>query len=241
MNFSPPTYTGNLLNLVVGETHDAQIKPGALPDQIGAGDSFLQTAADGKSYPGTLNFVFNTAPALKSYQFDTDTSATPIVYDENGVAVSGMTQQAVIGVPAGATSVTLTFWRPQRKAGPGETGNVGGWIDIGGLQYRIDLPNAARSPQNGADLPGTHSSWGAYSNASANGVAVTTTPNDEGVNDPAADAPSNPANTMTFTLSLTKCFSEWSSFGPGTEIRLDIEAVSQYGDNAAQGLRMVLQ
>ena len=241
VNFSPPTYSGNLLNLVVGDTHDAQIKPGALPDQIRAGDSFLQTAADGKSYPGTLNFVFNTAPALESYQFDTDASATQIVYDANGVAVSGMTQQAVIAVPHGATAVTFTFWRPQRKAGPGETGNAGGWIDIGNLQYRVDLPNAARNPQGGTDLPGTHSSRGAYSNASANGVAVATTPNDEGVNDPAADAASDPANTMTFTLSLTKSFSGWLSFGPGTEIRLDIEAVSQYGDNAAQGLRLVLQ
>jgi hypothetical protein len=241
VNFSPPTYTGNLLNLVVGDTHDAQIKPGALPDQIGAGDSFLQTAADGKSYPGTLNFVFNTAPALKSYRFDTDASVTPIVYDEYGAAVSGMSREAVIGVPHGATAVTFTFWRPQRKASPGEAGNAGGWIDIGGLQYRIDLPNAVRDPQTGAALPGTHSSWGAYSDASANGVPVATTPNDEGVNDPAADAPSNPAGTITFTLSLTKSFSDWRSFGPGTEIRLDIEAVSQYGDNAAQGLRLVLQ
>jgi hypothetical protein len=241
VNFLPPTYTGNLLNLVVGETHDAQIKPGALPDQIGAGDSFLQTSSDGKSYPGTLNFVFNTAPALKSYQFDTDAVAIPIVYDANGTVVSGMTQQAVIAVPHGATAVTFTFWRPQRKAGPGETGNAGGWIDIGGLQYRIDLPNAVRDPQTGAELPGTHSSRGAYSNANANGVPVATTPNDEGVNDPAADAPSNPAGTITFTLSLTKSFSDWLSFGPGTEIRLDIEAVSQYGDNAAQGLRLVVQ
>jgi hypothetical protein len=241
MNFSPATYTGNLLNLVVGETRDAQIKPGALPDQIGAGDSFLQMAADGKSYPGTLNFVFNTAPALKSYRFDTDATATQIVYDESGAVVSGMTREAVIAVPSGATSITLTFWRPQRKAGPGETGNSGGWIDIGGLRYEIDLPNSARDPQTGTDLPGTHSAWGAYSNASANGVPVATTPNDEGVNDPAADAASNPANTMTFTLSLTKSFSGWLSFGPGTEIRLDIAAVSQYGDNAAQGLRLVLQ
>jgi hypothetical protein len=240
VNFAPPTYTGTSLNISKLDM-DAQISPGALPSEIGPGDSFIQTAPDGVSYPGMLNFVFNTAPALKSYQFNTDAAPTEMVYDGSGVAWPGMTPGTRLVVPAGATSIALTWWRPQRKAGPGETGNADGWVDIGGLGYNADIPNAAQASEGGPFLSGTHNARGAYSNAASNGVPIATTSTDESVIDPATDAPANPANTLSFTVSFPAAFSEWATFGSGTVFDFDIQARSEYGDNAARKLCFVLQ
>lgn len=242
MNFAPATHTGNLLDLVTGPSNDAQILPGALPSQIGAGDCFVETVADGTSYPGTLNFVFNTAPALKSYQFDTDPTPTEVVYDANGVSPQGMTPQAQarLPVPTGATKVTLTFWRPQRHATAGEMGNAEGWVDIGGLEYCVDIPNAPVTIY-GTGGSSTHDAGGSYSDASANGTPIATTPADRRVLDSATDAPSSPANTITFTVDLTTCFSGWSTLGSGAQFDFDIAASSAYGDNAARKLYFRLE
>jgi hypothetical protein len=238
MNFVAATYTGGLLDLEVGPSNDAQIKPGALPAEIGAGDSFVETTADGTSYPGTLNFVFDTAPALASYRFDTDQDPTAVTYDANGASAQGMTPGTRLVVPIGATAVTLTLWRPQRQTTAGESGNEDGWVDIGGLDYQVDIPNAPITP-DGAGQPSTHNAQGSYSNASANGVPVT--PSMGGVLDPALDAASSTADTITFTVSLTTCFSGWSSFGSGTQFDFDVAAISAYGDNAARKLYFVTQ
>jgi hypothetical protein len=237
VNFRPATHSGSLLDLVTGPTGDAQIMPGALPSEIAAGDSFVETASDGVSYPGTLNFVFNTAPALQSYQFDTEQTPTVLTYDSEGMTALGMTPTSRLQVPQGANTVTLTFWRPQRRATPGEVG-ADGWIDIGRLQYRVDIPNGAWV--DGHELSGTHRATGAYSNASANGIPITTTPTDDGVIDPAADAAASSAHTVSFTVSLATCFSDWASFGPGTQFDFDIQAQSAFGDNAARKLYFVL-
>lgn len=240
VNGASPTYTGSLLNLLTGPTHDCQLGPGAAPDQIGSGDSFLETTPDGQSCVGSLNFVFDTAPALVSYQFDSQASPTVVSYDAGGVAANGLTPSSPIVVPSGATSLTLTIWRPQRRAIAGEVGNADGWIDIGGLEYRADFPDPACPPTGPLD-GGTHNASGAYSDASANGVAVATGPTSDGVFDSAQDAPADPANTVSFTLSLPTCFSDWALFASGTTFNFDIEAQSLYGDNAARGLFFVLQ
>ena len=237
VDLAPATRTGSLLDLVAGPGNGAQITPGALPSQIGAGDSFVETAADGTSYPGTLGFVFNTAPALKSYQFDTDPAATEVPYDGNGVSPLGMTPQSGsrLSVPAGATRITLTFWRPQRRATTGEAGNADGWVDIGGLEYRADIPDAPTTI-DGTEIASTHDATGSYSDAGANGAPIATTPTDRGVLDPAADAPSSPASTITFTVDLPTCFSGWATLGSGAQFDLDIQASSAFGDNAARRL-----
>jgi len=129
--------------------------PGALPSEIGSGDCFMETAADGTKYPGTVNFVFNTAPALESYQFDTDATATTAVYDANGVWDGRPGPNAQIMVPRGASKVTLTFWRPQRKAAPGEPASAGGWVDIGGLWYGVDVSPVYTSTNPNAPGSGT--------------------------------------------------------------------------------------
>ena len=222
VNFAAATFTGTYLDLATGPTGDAQISPGAAPADIGAGDAFIEMVG-ASSYPGTLNFVFNTAPALASYNVGSGVQA--VTYDASGVAATGMSQAAPITLAAGATSLTVTFWRPQREALSTETGT---WTDIGGLTYRADTPN---TPAGSAK----HSCTGAYSAATSNGAVVATTATSDGVLDPALDAEANVDNTISWTIDLATCF-DWSLMASGTAFDLDIQAVSAFGDNAARKL-----
>jgi hypothetical protein len=226
-------HTGTLLDLVAGEGRngDAFIMPGAVPSEIGSGDALVEIGADGVRYPGVLNFVFSTAPALVSYQFDTDASPAPMVYDTGGVPAN----RSVLTVPAGARTVTLTWWRPQRKPAPGEAGR---WIDMGGLSYDLPLLGRARNSE-GAEIGAPPSEVGAYLSATSNGASV---PVDRfGMIDPAADAQADTAKTVSLTLSLEQCFPDWASFGPGTTFELDLEARTAFGDLSSSRVRFLLE
>ncbi len=225
VNSVAASYTGAFLNLSKGTTGDAQIMPGAARTDIGSGNAFLQI--DGTtSYPGVLNFVFNTAPALKSY--NVGAGEQTLFYDASGVSASGMTPSTPITTTAGAISITVTFWRPQRSALSSEAwfGSANPWTDIGGLAYRADTPNAPSGSTK-------RSCAGGYSAGSANGVAVTAAT--DGVVDPAIDAEASAANTISWTIDLATCF-DWSLMTTGTSFDLDIQAFSTYGDNAARKL-----
>jgi hypothetical protein len=145
-----------------------------------------------------------------------------------------------ITVPAGAKTVKLTWWRPQRKAAAGESG---AWIDMGGLAYSADIfgPAKANDGPSAAELPGTHDATGAYTAAESNGTAIPTNGTEERIVDPARDVPANGANTMSFTLSFEKSYSEWASFAPGTLCEFDIAGATVYGDNAACRVQFVLE
>jgi hypothetical protein len=246
VNDAPPTYTAEgLLNLTSDPRHPGGggLQPGALPSEIGSGDSFVLVDANGVRFPGNVNFVFNTAPAVKSYQFDTDAAATEAVYDENGVFDwgDGRPHDSIqFMVPRGASRLTLTIWRPQRKAAPGEPAGAGGWVDIGGLWYSVDLPGP---PRMDFDDPGSGTSdpRDAYSNATANGVPAPPSQWEGGLLDPIADLPSDPANTISFTLDLAKCFSSWPTLGPGAWFSMGLSAKGGYGDMASIGLWFVLE
>ena len=226
-------HSGALLDLVAaeGRNGDAFIMPGAVPAEIGSGDVLVEIGADGIRYPGVLNFVFSTVPALASYQFDAELSPTPMVYDTGGVPAN----RSVLTVPAGATTVTLTWWRPQRKPAPGEAGT---WIDMGGLSYDLPLLGRARNSE-GAEIGSMPSEVGAYLSATSNGESV---PVDRfGVTDTAADAQASTADTVSLTLSLERCFPEWATFGPGTTFELDLEARTAFGDLSSSRVSFVLE
>jgi hypothetical protein len=59
--------------------------------------------------------------------------------------------------------------------------------------------------------------------------------------DPVGDLPADPANTISFTLDLAKCFSSWPTLGPGAWFRMGLQAKGGYGDNAAIGLLFTLE
>ena len=239
LDYAAPTYSSpGVLALIPDPRHPSgcPLKPGALAAEIGGGDCFVMTTSSGARYPGTLNFAFNTAPALKSYRFDTEAEPTDIVYDTDGVQLRGARRETggvqinVPTAPAKASKVTLTFWRPQRKAAPGEPASAAGWVDIGSLWYAV----GASLPRQSIDDPetGTSSVVGAISNVVANGVTVPPPPWEGGILDPAADLPADPNDTISFTLDLAKCYSSWSSLTPGAFFSIGLQAIGGYGDNA---------
>jgi hypothetical protein len=107
--------------------------------------------------------------------------------------------------------VTLKWWRPQRPAVSGEA-SASGWIDIGGLQYTADAPNAPKS-SSGVSIgtaPG-NCALATYSNPMSNGTAFTNS-GTSGVQDPALDTATNPAaptaNLLQFTVNAKACFGD---------------------------------
>jgi hypothetical protein len=229
VNFAPVAITTpGLVPITTGPTGDAQISPGATPTEIGAGDAFIQRVG-ATEYPGTLNFVFNTSPALESFQVGTG-AVTTLTYQSDGSANHGMDQNngaQRIQMSQANSKLTLTFWRPQRRALPGESSSSG-WVDIGGLTYSIDTPNAPSGSTK------SQCSTDAYSGLSTTNTGDTPVQaSDGGMLDTAEDAPSNFRNTLSMTIDLTKCFS-WGDIPSGTLFKVDLQARSLYGDNAAR-------
>ena len=229
VNFAPVVITTpGLVPISTGPTGDAQISPGATPTEIGAGDSFIQRVGT-TEYPGLLNFVFNTSPALQSFEVGTG-AVTTLTYQADGSANHGMDQNngaARVQMSQANSKLTLTFWRPQRKALPGES-STNGWVDIGGLTYSLDTPNAP-SGSTKSQCPA-----GAYSGRSTTNTGDTPVPaSDGGMLDTAEDQPSKVGNTLSMTIDLFQCFN-WGDIPSGTLFKVDLQARSVYGDNAAR-------
>lgn len=224
--------------IVPGSTGDFQLHPGANAADIGSGDSFIEhVTSDGKEtqIPGVLNYIFSTTPALKTWTTaaGSGSPAYPIAPNEIGTPGNPIPVAA-----SGDAIATLTFWRPQRKAIEG-SGEGSGWVDIGRLRYTADVPNGpsgaspSSTPSNG---PG---------NCAASTYA-TTDPHlsvaGQSPQDTAEDGPADPANTLTFSVNLTQCLAAagitWNS---GETLGVDIQAVSEFGDNAAQKISFVKQ
>ena len=107
---------------------------------------------------------------------------------------------------AGDVVLTLTFWRPQRRPIPPETG----WIDLGGLNYF-----AAKSGGGVGPCPQS-----AYSENDPELTPATGLVGEQFTKlvDEAPDRPASQANTFTYTLNLTRCLAQDGlSFNPGEE------------------------
>ena len=215
-----PTAPGYGL-LAVGPTGDFQLQTGATSSQIRSGDVLTEVMPDGTRIGGMLNFVFGTTPALQAYSV-------------NGGAAAAVAYPATVGtmanpipVPAaGPVSVTMTYWRPQR-AGIPATGEAA-WMDIGRLNYSADVPNGP-SASPGAPTPGPgRCAMSAYSTSDPDLSAA-----GDGLQDSQGDRAASPANTLTFTIDLTACLGA-TPWAAGQNLQVDIQARSQYGDNAAQ-------
>ena len=240
VNGAAASVSGTTVALSTGSTGDAQITPGTTPDQIGSGDAFIETTGSG-SYPGILNFVFTTAPAV--YSVTANGTETVLAYDATtGRATGNLGMSPATPITVGTDGViTLKWWRPQRQAIDGEA-SASGWIDIGGLQYTADAPNgplAAGAPAGTAPSSGPgNCGIASYSNPVSNGTAFTNT-GTGGVLDPAADAATDPAtptaNLLQFTINAATCFAP-TALTTGMTFDFDIQARSVYGDNAARKL-----
>jgi|GEM_PF-894994 len=228
-----------LLDLVaaVGRDGDAFIFPGATSSQISPGDAFIERLDDGRQYAGVLNFVFNTVPAVKSYRFD-DGAVTERSYDAQGVPADN----GILDVPAGARTVTLTCWRPQRKAAPGETGSpTGSWVDMGKLSWEAPPLRMADNGTGDVDVQVGDSGYlvSASSETAAGSIPVPVEPDIPEVVDPVADKPADPASTFTLTLDFAQMFPQWGTdeLLSGYVVGVDIGARAAFGDLASMRVR----
>lgn len=204
--------------------HLADTFPALAASDVSPGDTFVETAPDGTAYPGVLNFVFRTTPALAAYQV-LNADGTP--------AGSAVNVDYASGSPAGSTNakiavtqsqkVLLIFWRPQRQAFSGETGGTGGYVDIGGLSYMADAPNlgAGGCPATAGDADGTTVPDGTWTN----------------VQDNLGDEPTAAGRALSMIVDAGQCAVNGgrTTADPGqSQFDLDIQAKSLFGDNAAQ-------
>jgi hypothetical protein len=220
--------------IFAGTTGDFQLGVGATTSEIGSGDAFIESITNGSSVtalPGILNYIFSTTPALATWS--DSSGATGTVTYPAAPGTTGTTQSPILltAGPDGHVVATLAFWRPQRRAIDG-SGEGSGWVDIGGLGYKADIPNGPSSGGPGA--PGGPGRPRCGSDAYS-----TTDPNlsvsGDQLVDRARDRPADVANTLTFSIDLSNCLSAGSvTWTAGQTLAVDIQAVSSYGDNAAQ-------
>jgi hypothetical protein len=181
-------------------------KPNATTSQIGTGDVLIQRVNNNGVVTATaamLPYIFATVPALVSYD-DGQGNAVIVQYPVAGPPATGPgTPGNPFLVAAGANgevALKLTFWRPQRKPIAPEQGD---WIDIGKLSYSANVQSVGTASPN---LPCPPS---AFSTTDPNLSAPKATPQfgqtAGGLTDLAPDRPANPANTIRYTLNLTKC------------------------------------
>lgn len=167
-----------------------------------------------------LPFVFASTPALVSYDDGQGNAATvsypvagPIPGPNPGPGGPGTDDRPfpVRAGPGGDVVATLTFWRPQRRPIPPDphTG-LGGdaclatdppckWVDIGGLTY-------AAAPAIGSQGSCPQDAFSSDPTKLAPAESeVPYGPGAGGLRDLARDGPASPANTVTYTLNLTRC------------------------------------
>jgi hypothetical protein len=173
--------------------------------QIGTGDVLIARITRGgveTQHPTALQTIFATAPTLMSWSDGAGHSANitypvPPPYTGSPPSNTRMREGFKVGAgPGGDVVLTLTFWRPQRQAIPGEEGQ---WIDMGGLLYGA-APQNLGSPPGPRDCPST-----AYSSAHPELAPEGSIGPTAGFRDRAGDRSANAANTLTFSLNITQC------------------------------------
>lgn len=206
--------------------------PGATSDQIGTGDELIERVTQGgveTPFPLTLQFVFDTVPALVSYRDTAGNSATvsyPVDAGDPGTSGHGFPVSAPPGEPV---VLTFTFWRPQRTPIPPDANGVGGdacvkadppceWIDIGRLVYAVPhIWRTAAFPQQVGAKDGCPQS--AYSESDPN-LGPASLPWATGFEDSAPDRAASAANTLTYTLDVTQCLASYGlSWEQGDELQ----------------------
>jgi hypothetical protein len=205
---------------------------GARTDQIGTGDLLIErvTSAGVESqFTTALRFVFATIPALVSYSDTAGNAPTvsyPVASPTPGPGGLG-TQGNGFPVAAGSDGrivLTLTFWPPQRRPIPPETGE---WTDIGGLTYDTVVQHIGPLP--GGTTVQKPCPQGSYSVPPGQPLAPPApgAPG-PGLTDQLGDRPADANDRLTYTLDLTHCLAGLgASFNSG-------EASIIFGTRAAQ-------
>jgi hypothetical protein len=196
---------------------------GAGIDQIGSGDVMLQHVTTGGN-PGqsitTLAYVYATVPALVRHSDTAGHSAVLAYPVPEGAPGTGGNGFPVSPGPDGNILLTLTLWRPQRKAMAGSDPPETAFMDVGRLTYGVKVasasggfcPQSAFSEDDPNLTPATPHLFleggGGFDDAKGDAVPV---PGNSG-----------PDQTFTYTLNLTQCLaSRGIAFAVGDEVALE--------------------
>ena len=205
---------------------------GATTAEIRTGDVVIERIGGGDTpteVPATLQYMFATVPALVAYR-DTAGNSRSIPYPVSPGDPGTNSNGLPAGAPAGGDVVlTLTFWRPQRRPIPPETGD---WVDIGGLTYKSIVQHVG-APPGGTEVAKSCP----QSTLSSTDLSPPPGPFPGGsaLVDPAPDRPASPANTFTYTLNLSECLRQLGvSWNSGETLGLTGEAVSANGGGDAE-------
>ncbi len=234
----PDTPNGLLGTLTQGGNQEFSLFPNATSSQIGSGDVITEEATSGATTtqtPTTIEFVFNTVPAIASYDDGQGDSATISYPDSSGLGGPNNPIKVAPG-PDGHVRVTFTVDRPQRTgiAGAGEPA----FMDLGNLWYAFDSvsPQApgqttvgqAVSPQCSTADYSNLSSTLANSDGASSTSQFRSPPGSGMLVDSAADQPASAANTISFTVDVTGCMTDkGQTFPVGQPVVFDISANSQ--------------
>lgn len=245
-----PAVPSGLLGGDANGGHEFSLDPHATTTQIGSGDVITELiTANGtvSQIPTTIDFVFNTVPAIASYADSAGDSGAIAYPDVSALGTNANPIQVAAG-PNGDVVMTFTLYRPQRQgvAGAGEPA----FMDIGHLGYELDFASA---PPPGSTLVGSPTSpqcsAASYSNPSST-LALSTgggsgQPAPAGtlapplgageMIDSAADQPANPGATISFTVDLAQCMAAKgiTSFPIGQPMQFDVSANSQSSSDHA--------
>jgi hypothetical protein len=241
----PAAPTG-LLGTDPNGSHEFNLDPNATAANIGSGDvatEVVTTNGVTTQIPITLGFVFNTVPALASYSDSAGDSAIITYPDTSGLGTNNNPIKLAAGAN-GDVAVTFTVFRPQRTGVPGA--GEPAYMDLGHLGYTIGYGNGG--PAGGAGLHLVNTLGGSCSTASYSNLSPTLSLAGAGQGgfgpvqgtswliDAANDQPAAPANTISFTVDLTKCLADGGNpaFPIGQPIGLGLDAESQSSSDHAQ-------
>jgi hypothetical protein len=201
---------------------------------LGTGDAFVERFANGRAQPAALGYVFDSVPAIRSWDDGTGRHAIQYPVPRLAPGTDMHAQRIRTDRP-----LTLEVWRPQRRAIPGEAGcpvaaaACDEPVDIGGLTYIVA---GKTSEQNRRTW---HCPASAYSAPAAERERVRL--DARGVVDLAEDAPTARENTITFSVDLRRCRFDGGGEWPGfPSISVYVAAVSRFGDAAEGGGLVVL-
>ena len=212
-----------------GTTGDFQLGVGATAAQIGSGDAFIQhitTGATTTQVPGILNYLFATTPALARWADRTGTSGS-VTYPA-GPGTSG-TAPNPISLTAGATTAmssprpcsgarSARRSRARARAPAGSTSAASATAPTSPTAHHPEAPDAGDAATAPPTPPATR-------------ACVQRRPGARHRGGPAG-RPGEPAHVLCRPHALS--VQRRRDVEPGRVAAVDIQARSNYGDNAAQ-------
>jgi hypothetical protein len=228
-----PAAPNGLLGNDANGGRELSLDPHATSSQIGSGDVITLVAThegETSQIPTTIDFVFNTVPAIASWSDGAGDSGAIAYPDSSNLGAMSNPIRVAAGAE-GDVTLTLTVYRPQRQgvAGAGEPA----FMDVGHLGYEVDY---AAAPEPGSMTVGSNRSpqcpASAYSGLSSTLTPVSVGSGEQEVSalvDSAEDHPASPTDTISFTIDLTRCLTAKgvSLFPVDRPVQFDISANSQ--------------